>query len=186
MTITLGTANAAKLFLAIAATAQSPTVSQPSAQLLQQVRSPQKTSCSSTIAPTNIHTSTSMASEGVFDNLTRATTVQEKLIGEIRSWGSLSDDWDGEGGLKPVTQSLKDAASFVTLLSSEIILPEPMLLSSGHAALFWNEAGLYSDIEFLGDGRIAYFIKKNGDKHKGVLEFDAQQMPAVFPALLRC
>ncbi len=52
-----------------------------------------------------------------------------------------------------------------------------MLLSSGHTALFWNEDNLYADIEFLGDGRIAYFIKKNGDKHKGVLEFKSQKMP---------
>jgi len=59
-----------------------------------------------------------------------------------------------------------------------------MLLASGHVALYKNENGLYADIEFLGDGRIAYFIKRNGDKHKGVLTFDSQKMPAVFSALL--
>lgn len=111
-------------------------------------------------------------------------TQKEKLASEIRGWSLLDDDWDGEGGLKPVNQSIKEAISFVALLDEKPILPEPMLLSSGHTALFWNEDNLYADIEFLGDGRIAYFIKKNGDKHKGVLEFKSQKMPPVFTALL--
>ena len=115
--------------------------------------------------------------------LERLTTQHEKLIGEIRSWSLLSADWDGEGALAPSTQSIKDAASFTRLLS-DTALPEPMLLASGHIALYKNESDLYADIEFLGDGRIAYFIKRNGDKHKGVLTFDSQKMPAVFPALL--
>ena len=85
----------------------------------------------------------------------------------------------------PMAQSIKEAVSFVRLLDDSILLPEPMLLSSGHAALYWNEGGLYADIEFLGNGRIAYFIKSNGDKHKGVLTFDSQKMPALFPALIR-
>ena len=40
-------------------------------------------------------------------------------------------------------------------------------------------------LEFLGDGRIAYFIKNNGDKHKGVVAFDSQKIPVVFPAIIR-
>jgi|GEM_PF-1987276 len=116
----------------------------------------------------------------------RSTTLQETLVGEIRSWGLLNDNWDGEGSLKPHSQSSKEAVSFVNLLGETITAPEPMLLSSGHIALFWNDHNLYADIEFLGDGRIAYFIKVNDDKHKGVLEFDSQQMPTVFKAILLC
>jgi len=169
MTIqTIGTAKAAQFILAMVAALPSPTVYIIPSQLPLPTPQIQKTS-SEQLALTNI----------------RATTVQEKIIGEIRSWNLLDNDWDGEGSLKPYTQSIKEAVSFVNLLSDEITPPEPMLLSSGHTALFWNEADLYADIEFLGDGRIAYFIKKNGDKHKGVLEFNSQQMPVVFPALLR-
>lgn len=165
---TVNSINVAQLALAMAVAATSftiPTVSQ--------------------IYSTTPKTSISPIITTATDNFTRETTLQEKLIGEIRSWNLLDNDWDGENGLKPSEQSIKEAVSFVTLISSEIIPPEPMLLSSGHAALFWNEANLYADIEFLGDGRIAYFIKQNGDKHKGVLEFNSQQMPAVFTALLR-
>ncbi|MDD5056850.1 MAG: hypothetical protein PHQ60_03180 [Sideroxydans sp.] len=115
--------------------------------------------------------------------LERLTTQHEKLIGEIRSWSLLSADWDGEGALAPSAQSIKESVSFSRLLS-DVSLPEPMLLASGHVSLYKNDSDLYADIEFLGDGRIAYFIKRNGDKHKGVLTFDSQKMPAVFSALL--
>lgn len=115
--------------------------------------------------------------------LERLTTQHEKLIGEIRGWSLLVADWDGEGAAAPSAQSIKNAVAFVRLLS-DVTLPEPMLLASGHIALYKNENDLYADIEFFGDGRIAYFIKRNGDKHKGVLIFDPQKMPAVFPALL--
>jgi len=108
----------------------------------------------------------------------------EMLIGEIRQWRLLNDNWDGEGAATPSNHSLNEAVSFVRLLSQGMPIPEPMLLASGHAGLYWNENHLYADIEFLGDGRIAYFIKRNGDKHKGVFAFNPQEMPAVFQALI--
>ena len=164
---TMGTAKAAQFILAMVTTMPSPTEYIIPSQLPLPTPQIQKTSLEQ-LALTSI----------------RATTIQEKIIGEIRSWNLLDNDWDGEGSLKPHTQSIKEAVSFINLLSDEITPPEPMLLSSGHTALFWNETDLYADIEFLGDGRIAYFIKKDGDKHKGVLEFNSQQMPVVFQALL--
>lgn len=115
----------------------------------------------------------------------RPTTTQEKIIGEIRSWSLFAENWDSEGSMSPKAQSIKEAVSFIRLLDDNISPPEPMLLSSGNISLFWDESDLYADIEFLGDHRIAYFIKKNGDKHKGVLKFDSQQMPTVFSALLK-
>jgi len=164
----MGTAKAAQLALAMVAGISGPTVWNMPAQLPQPLSQFQKTSSElSTLADA------------------RATTPQEKIIGEIRSWSLFDDNWDGEGSQRPNVESIKEMVFFVRLLSDEIPLPEPMLLSSGHTSLFWDESDLYADIEFLGDGRIAYFIKKNGDKHKGVLEFDSQQMPAVFPAILK-
>ena len=116
----------------------------------------------------------------------RATTDQERLIGEIRRWALVGADWDGEGAASPTASSLDESVAFVRLLDNTIELPEPMLLSSGHAGLFWKADGLYADLEFLGDGRIAYFIEHEGvGKHKGVVKFDSEKMPAVFSALLR-
>ena len=119
------------------------------------------------------------------DESGRATTSREKLVGELRRWGLLNANWDGEGAAPPVARSMKEAVSFVRLLDEGNMLPEPMLHASGHAGLFWKDDALYADIEFLGDGRVAYYIEHQGDKHKGVLNFDSKKMPPVFPALLR-
>ena len=116
----------------------------------------------------------------------RATTAAEKLIGEIRGWTLLDPNWDGEGAAAPIVTSLKESVAFIRLLGNAVELPDPMLLSAGHAGLFWKTGNLYADLEFLGDGRIAYFIEHEGEgKHKGVVKFDSEKMPAVFPALLR-
>lgn len=116
----------------------------------------------------------------------RTTTPQEELIGEIRAWALLEENWDGEGAQVPTTASLKDAAFFINLLTHDDRLPTPMLHASGRAGLYWNEPGLYADLEFLGDGRVTYYVEKNGeDKHKGVVQVRQGKMPTVFSALLR-
>ncbi len=116
----------------------------------------------------------------------RPTTTAEKVIGEIRGWRSLPADWDGEGAAVPVAASLEEAVSFVSLLSPHnISIPEPMLLSSGRAGLYWNDGGMYADLEFTGDGRVTYYIEHStGGKHKGVVPFDSDSMPPVFSTLL--
>jgi hypothetical protein len=120
----------------------------------------------------------------MFHDLSRETTSLEKLIGEIRNWVLFEPNWDGEGSLKPSAMSLKHAVSFARLINTEAEMPEPMLFASGHAALFWQSEELYADLEFLDDSRIVYFIKKNSDKHKGVVAFDSENMPSVFKTLL--
>ena len=125
------------------------------------------------------------ASEAPIAQGERATTAMEKLIGEIRRWALLSANWDGEGAAAPSVASLKESVAFVRLLGDARELPDPMLLSAGHVGLFWKTDKVYADLEFLGDGRIAYFIEQEGEgKHKGVVRFDSEKMPAVFPALL--
>lgn len=107
---TVNTINAAKLALAMAAvtaTALNPTAN----PLFQHSSATLKSSISPIIS--------------IVDNLTRETTLREELIGEIRSWNLLDDNWDGEGGSKPSNQSMKEAVSFVTLISNEVMLPNP-------------------------------------------------------------
>lgn len=179
----LGTSAATKAFLVLSAL-PNPTVSELLAMLEQQARPILKTTSMSPIVFQDFIVSTIAVNDGSFDVLTRPTTQKEELIGEIRSWNLLSADWDGEGAVMPSKRSMKEASQFVALLNESAGLPEPMLLGSGHAALYWNDAGLYADLEFLGDGRVAYFIRRNGDKHKGVVAFDSQQVPTVFSALI--
>jgi hypothetical protein len=116
----------------------------------------------------------------------RATTPREEVIGEIRGWINLGKNWDGEGADVPIPSSLKDSEYFIDLLSVGYHFPEPMLLGNGRAGLYWNEGDLYADLEFLGDGRVTYFIEHKGQgKHKGVVHFRRGEMPPVFAALLR-
>jgi hypothetical protein len=116
----------------------------------------------------------------------RPTTEREEIIGTIRGWTLLNENWDGEGASAPSAASLKDAVLFVNLLNSQSPLPQPMLHASGKAGLYWNQGGLYADIEFLGDGRVTYYVEQHGkDKHKGVVQIRQNEMPAVFGALIR-
>ena len=103
----------------------------------------------------------------------------------LRRWALLNENWDGEGAGAPIPASLQDAVAFVGLLKTDDAPPEPMLNATGRAGLYWKDAGLYADIEFLGDGRLAYYVERNGDKHKGVLSFDAKYIPTVLSVLLR-
>lgn len=114
----------------------------------------------------------------------RLTTDSEKIIGDLRQWSLLKANWDGEGASLPSVQSIKNAVSFIKLIDENAVLPEPMLLASGNAGLYLNQNILYADIEFLSEGRISYFIKRGNDRHKGVLTFDNEKMPAVFQTLI--
>lgn len=115
----------------------------------------------------------------------RQTTPTEHVIGELRRWSLLTADWDGEGALAPIQSSVKAAISFACLLSGRNDI-EPMLhASSGRAGLYLKNNSLYADIEFYGDSRVAYYIERNGGKHKGVVNFDKKAMPPVFDALLK-
>lgn len=180
MTTSLGTAAFAKFFIALTVT-PVPTVSQI---VEQQLRPIPRTTSRLPLVATNIQLPTMVVNDNNYEESVRLTTPYENIIGELRQWNLLGANWDGEGGATPEAQSIKEAVSFVRLLDDNIALPEPMLLASGHASLYWNDGDLYADLEFLGNGRIAYFIKNHGDKHKGILTFDSQKMPAVFPALI--
>lgn len=119
----------------------------------------------------------------VLPKAVRETTPIERAVGELRRWIELPEDWDGEGAARPIADSLHEATAFARLLPSTRPV-EPMLHANGHAGLYLRTDTLYADIEFLGDGRAAYYIESNGDKHKGVVSFDSKKMPPVFDALL--
>lgn len=178
------TSTAAKVVFALSV-AQAPTVVIFADPPEQHARPSTRVTSRSTFVSTVASLATTVANDDSYVVTSRPTSAHENIIGDIRQFNLLDANWDGEGAAKPKLTSIKDAVSFVRVLNDVITLPEPMLLASGNTALYWNEGGLYADVEFLGDGRIAYFIKSNGDKHKGVLTFDSQQMPVVLQALIR-
>lgn len=186
MLINSTTTVATKLLLAFNAVA-IPSVSHIPLMLEQAPRPIQKTT---SVAPAElkINSSTAIATlvdpRFYFEDIARPTTEIEKVIGELREWSFLKENWDGEGAYSPSISSIKQAVEFVRLISDNAALPEPTMLASGHVSLYWNIQNLYADIEFLGDQRIAYFIKNNEDKHKGVLSFNAKKMPPVLSTLV--
>lgn len=187
MTLALSTISAAKISLAICGIA-NPTVSTIPHMLEQPARPLQKTTSLAPTVLTGLSGLTTFASNDdiyLSTEPVRTTTASEKIIGDLRQWGLLKANWDGEGASTPSAQSIKDAVSFIKLIPENVVLPEPMLLASGNVGLYLNENNLYVDIEFLGNGRISYFIKTdNADKHKGVLTFENKKMPTVFQALI--
>jgi hypothetical protein len=139
----------------------------------------------STLEPVTVSTAPAEARAPAGQQSDRATLARN-IIEKIERWALIESNWDNEGAAAPIISSLKEAATFVNLLGKNYLLPEPMLLASGHASLYWNEAGLYADLEFLGDGRVAYFVEHRGKgRHKGVVILDSRKMPSVFQALLR-
>lgn len=115
----------------------------------------------------------------------RATTANEYVIGELRRYRTLDENWDGEGAAAPQSNSLIGAEEFVRLLPGNVPAPAPMLNATGRAGLFWEQDGLYADVEFLGDGRATYYVERDGGKHKGVVQLRPKKMPAVLESLLR-
>jgi hypothetical protein len=115
---------------------------------------------------------------------TRATSEQEHLIAEIRSWANLSENWDGDGASAPISDSLHAASDFVCLLAREAAMPEPMLHASGRAGLVWDDGEHYAELEFFPDRRIVYYVTGEKGKHKGFDEFDRQTIPASIQPLV--
>ncbi len=119
-----------------------------------------------------------------FTEVSRATTGQEEVIGELREALLLNHNWDGEGAQAPNHASIREAVSFVRLLGANLRLPEVMLHPSGRAGLFWHDGEVYADLEFTGNQLVTYYIERDGGKHKGVVPFDSTRMPRVFSTLL--
>lgn len=181
----VGTANVANLFAVVALATLPTTITQANTGADHQTRTNYRTIPSRSVsAIIDVCPTTIITNDSAFEESKRQTTPHEKIIGEMRRWLLLGANWDGEGSQAPSHQSIKEASAFVRLIDDTLPLPEPMVLASGHAALYWNTGDIYADLEFLGNQRIAYFIKKHEDKHKGVLTFDSNNMPAVFSALL--
>ena len=188
MILSTTTANAAKLFIAINA-ATIPSLSNIAEKIEHAPRPIEKTT---SIAPVElkaiIQTSSTVSSiveHSIYsEDTARSTTDMEKVIGELREWAFLKINWDGEGANAPSKTSIKEAVKFVRLINDSVEMPDPNLLASGNVSLFWNSQSLYAEIEFLGNNRIAYFIKKNEDKHKGIISFGSEKMPAVFTTLV--
>lgn len=118
-------------------------------------------------------------------SVTRETSEQEHIIATLRRWENYQANWDHEGAKAPNIGSVRSASAFICSLDRDATMPEPMLHDSGRAGLFWESDQLYADLEFLDEGSIAYYIERGSDRHKGVVAFDKQHIPAFLEPLLK-
>ena len=71
----------------------------------------------------------------------------------------LDPDWDGYGAQAPSKESVDEAADFLIRWCTRFAAPSPMVSSDGQVGLFWQADGVYIDLRFLGEGRVAYLAK---------------------------
>lgn len=122
----------------------------------------------------------------IFVKLPRETTEREQIVGELRKFRVVEAGWDGQAADAPNMGSLADAENFMHSLPMGAPLPEPMLHANGRAGLYWNDGQLYADLEFIGDGKVSYYVERRDEgKHKGVVKIRTNEMPTVLEALLR-
>lgn len=115
----------------------------------------------------------------------RATTPAEIAAGEIRSWVTLPDNWDGEGSAAPNQISAAQAVDFVLMLGDDFVAPKPQLLDNGNASLFWSEGAVIADLEFYPDGTITYYIESaEYGIHKGATRARKTNLPPPLAVLL--
>ncbi|MFN9476404.1 hypothetical protein [Acidovorax sp.] len=119
-----------------------------------------------------------------FGQKARSTTDRERLIASLRGYLTLQENWDGEGAAAPNLNSLRAAMHFACALTDEVLAPAPMLHASGNAGLLWEEDGLYGELEFLHGSRAAYYFECGSNKHKGIVQLPAVEVPAILQQLL--
>jgi hypothetical protein len=77
----------------------------------------------------------------------------------LAGYENLEDGWDGEGSVKPTSESVRQAIAFVSALPSAIPIPKAMIASDGQIGLYWDTDVRYADINFDADGTISLYTR---------------------------
>lgn len=88
-----------------------------------------------------------------------AKDKRSTLVSKLNSYLSLSDDWDGYGGVAPNKETVDDAMRLLHLLPNHISIPKPMLGNLGTIGYYWDKGNLYAEICFDGDQTFWYYAK---------------------------
>ena len=103
------------------------------------------------------------------DNGGEICADKERLAGKLMTYLRLEKDWDGYGGVPPTAQAVSDALTFIENLRAgfpALPLPKPMLSGDGEVGLYWDQAGVFADVGFTGDGTLSYYVEsESGENH---------------------
>ena len=110
-------------------------------------------------------------------------TAADRTVSQLLQFERLQSDWDGSGAGKPIAASLKDAREFIRRLTPESTIPMATLHADGHAVLLVTGADAYAEIEFLGDKRLGYFARRDGQEWGDEVFFNGGNLPAGLPEI---
>jgi len=119
------------------------------------------------------HTKAPEAGQGLNVSASRA----DAAIAQLLRLEKLEADWDGSEAAKPIDYSLKEARAFVRKLAPESVIPRATLHADGHAILFMCEPGIYAELEFLGNSKIGYYVRRGEQKWSDEFSFDGRSLP---------
>lgn len=90
----------------------------------------------------------------------RLSKEEADLRAEIQAYTSLTDNWDGEGAAAPPAQAVRDAIAFLGGRPDGIPLPLPEVASIGDVGIYWDEDGIFAEVQFGGDRAYSYYAQR--------------------------
>ena len=102
----------------------------------------------------------------LFDLLLQDTVPPEppsdeaSLRVELEGYGTLKDDWDGEGAVAPPAGAVRDAIDFLDGKPDGVPVPLPEIATVGDVGLYWDEADTFVEVQFGGDQAFSYFAQR--------------------------
>lgn len=112
------------------------------------------------------------------------------LLKEITTYTILEDGWDGDNSLKPTTDSINNATSYIEeLYNIKAPLPKSMLNAQGEVGLYWDNQNIYIDIHFEVNNLISIYArsKKNQEEfffdEVGILSLPSIMAEKILPLL---
>ena len=106
-----------------------------------------------------------------------AKTPADVAVAQLIRFEQFEADWDGAGAARPIAATLKDARAFIRALTPESVVPRATLHADGHAILFVRETDVYGEIEFLGNGKIGFYVRRGNDQWSDEITFDNKLLP---------
>ena len=90
----------------------------------------------------------------------RLSKEEADLRAEIQAYANLTDNWDGEGAAAPPAQAVRDAIEFLGGRPDGIPLPLPEVASIGDVGIYWDEDGIFAEVQFGGDKAYSYYAQR--------------------------
>ena len=90
----------------------------------------------------------------------RLSKEEAGLREEIQAYASLTDNWDGDGATAPAAQAVQDAIEFLNGRPHRIPLPLPEVASIGDVGIYWDEDGIFAEVQFGGDQAYSYYAQR--------------------------